>query len=354
MPTSAGAADFGVVPVENSSEGVVTRSLDLFLTTPLVIVGETSLYVRHNLLRQTTRWKASRPSARIRRRSRNATAGSAGTCRWPSGGRWRATPRARAWRASTASWPASPANARPASTACTSSRPRSRTTRTTAPASRSSPHPTAHPRRRPPATTAPASWSRCRTGPGAVHDMLVPLKAHGVSMTPLRVPPGALGPVGVLLLHRPRGPPRAAACRRWRCRSCARPAPFFKLLGTYPVDVPLGSDIHVPATRRDRLRPDGRLVRARAQARRARRSASSATASRRRPPSRREAPRRHRHRRGVGAARGVRLGHRAASPCRWRRPRPRSRRSATWSSRACCSWTSARPSATWSMPRAAC
>src|SRR6187431_2645467 len=51
--TSAGAADFGVVPVENSSEGVVTRSLDLFLTTPLVIVGETSLYVRHNLLRST-------------------------------------------------------------------------------------------------------------------------------------------------------------------------------------------------------------------------------------------------------------------------------------------------------------
>src|SRR5688500_4952382 len=49
---SSGAADFGVVPVENSSEGVVTRSLDLFLTTPLVIVGETSLYVRHNLLRR--------------------------------------------------------------------------------------------------------------------------------------------------------------------------------------------------------------------------------------------------------------------------------------------------------------
>ncbi len=50
--TSAGAADFGVVPVENSTEGVVTRSLDLFLTTPLMIVGETSLYVRHNLLRK--------------------------------------------------------------------------------------------------------------------------------------------------------------------------------------------------------------------------------------------------------------------------------------------------------------
>ncbi|MDH4060708.1 MAG: chorismate mutase, partial [Aquincola sp.] len=49
---SGGAADFGVVPVENSTEGVVARSLDLFLTTPLAIVGETSLYVRHNLLRK--------------------------------------------------------------------------------------------------------------------------------------------------------------------------------------------------------------------------------------------------------------------------------------------------------------
>ena len=39
---SAGAADFGVVPVENSTEGVVARSLDLFLHTPLSIVGERS------------------------------------------------------------------------------------------------------------------------------------------------------------------------------------------------------------------------------------------------------------------------------------------------------------------------
>src|SRR6185369_4346168 len=50
--TSAGAADFGVVPVENNTEGVVARSLDLFLTMPLFIIGETSLIVRHNLLRR--------------------------------------------------------------------------------------------------------------------------------------------------------------------------------------------------------------------------------------------------------------------------------------------------------------
>lgn len=49
--TASGGASFGVVPVENSSEGVVSRSLDLFLNSPLHIVGETSLMVKHNLLR---------------------------------------------------------------------------------------------------------------------------------------------------------------------------------------------------------------------------------------------------------------------------------------------------------------
>ncbi len=49
--TAAGSADFGVIPIENSSEGVVSRSLDLLLNTPLHIVGEISLLVQHNLLR---------------------------------------------------------------------------------------------------------------------------------------------------------------------------------------------------------------------------------------------------------------------------------------------------------------
>jgi chorismate mutase/prephenate dehydratase len=51
--TAAGTSEYGVVPVENSTEGVVARSLDLFLHTPLHVVGETSLMVRHNLLRQS-------------------------------------------------------------------------------------------------------------------------------------------------------------------------------------------------------------------------------------------------------------------------------------------------------------
>jgi chorismate mutase / prephenate dehydratase len=49
--TAAGRAHFGVVGVENSTEGVVTRSLDLFLNSPTQIIGEVSLMVRHNLLR---------------------------------------------------------------------------------------------------------------------------------------------------------------------------------------------------------------------------------------------------------------------------------------------------------------
>ena len=51
--TSAGTAQYGVVGVENSTEGAVARTLDLFLRTPVHVIGEVSLLVRHNLLRQT-------------------------------------------------------------------------------------------------------------------------------------------------------------------------------------------------------------------------------------------------------------------------------------------------------------
>ena len=50
--TAAGTAQYGVVGMENSTEGVVARSLDLFLRSPVHVVGEVSLLVRHNLLRQ--------------------------------------------------------------------------------------------------------------------------------------------------------------------------------------------------------------------------------------------------------------------------------------------------------------
>jgi chorismate mutase/prephenate dehydratase len=50
----AGTADFGVVPIENSSEGTVNNTLDMFLTSPLGICGEVELRVHHNLMGQMT------------------------------------------------------------------------------------------------------------------------------------------------------------------------------------------------------------------------------------------------------------------------------------------------------------
>jgi chorismate mutase/prephenate dehydratase len=48
--TEAGSADFGIVPLENSSEGAVSRTLDLLLATPLKQLAEVSVPVHHNLL----------------------------------------------------------------------------------------------------------------------------------------------------------------------------------------------------------------------------------------------------------------------------------------------------------------
>jgi len=46
----AEGTEYGIVPVENSTEGSVTRTLDLLLATPLRILAEVSLPVHHNLL----------------------------------------------------------------------------------------------------------------------------------------------------------------------------------------------------------------------------------------------------------------------------------------------------------------
>lgn len=51
--TEAGTADFGVVPVENSSEGAINRTLDLMLQTSLIISGEVSIAVHHSLMTKT-------------------------------------------------------------------------------------------------------------------------------------------------------------------------------------------------------------------------------------------------------------------------------------------------------------
>ncbi len=46
----SGQADYGVVPVENSTEGSVGRTLDLMLTSPLMICGEVNLRIHQNLM----------------------------------------------------------------------------------------------------------------------------------------------------------------------------------------------------------------------------------------------------------------------------------------------------------------
>ena len=46
----AGTADFGVVPIENSTEGSVNHTLDRFLSSPLHICGEVELRIRQNLM----------------------------------------------------------------------------------------------------------------------------------------------------------------------------------------------------------------------------------------------------------------------------------------------------------------
>ena len=45
-----GVADFGVVPIENSTEGTINHTLDLFLNSPLKICGEIELRIHHFLM----------------------------------------------------------------------------------------------------------------------------------------------------------------------------------------------------------------------------------------------------------------------------------------------------------------
>ncbi|GHH54428.1 MAG: prephenate dehydratase [Gammaproteobacteria bacterium] len=51
----SGNADFGVVPVENSGQGTIQVTLDMFLTSSLKICGETELRVRQYLMSRSGR-----------------------------------------------------------------------------------------------------------------------------------------------------------------------------------------------------------------------------------------------------------------------------------------------------------
>lgn len=53
-----GKAEYGVVPIENSNEGVVSHTLDMFVDSDLQVVAEIIIEISHNLLsRQTDRRK---------------------------------------------------------------------------------------------------------------------------------------------------------------------------------------------------------------------------------------------------------------------------------------------------------
>ncbi|MDO8588556.1 MAG: prephenate dehydratase [Armatimonadota bacterium] len=54
-------ADFGVVPIENSTEGIVTHTLDMFLQSELFICSEIFVQISHNLL------SAGRDISRVKR-----------------------------------------------------------------------------------------------------------------------------------------------------------------------------------------------------------------------------------------------------------------------------------------------
>ena len=233
--TSAGAADFGVVPVENSSEGVVTRSLDLFLTTPLVIVGETSLYVRHNLLRSV-----------------DSLDGIEAVCAHPQAlaqcHGWLSRHLPLAERRPVAS---NAEGARLASldgklAGIASERAASEYgLHVVAPAIQDDAHnrtrfailadASVHPAPKASGRDCTSLVVSVANQPGAVHDLLQPLKAHGVSMTRFESRPARSGQweyyFYVDLDGHPEQPHVALALKELRA-ACA----FFKLLGAYPVD----------------------------------------------------------------------------------------------------------------------
>ena len=234
--TSAGAADFGVVPVENNTEGVVARSLDLFLTMPLFIIGETSLIVRHNLLRKdNTRqgieavlahpqalaqchgWLSlNLPDAERRPVTSNA-----------EGARLAAQDRTLAAIAGTRAAGEFGLHVL-AQAIQDEAHNRTRFAILT--------HPDRHPAPKPSGHDCTSLVVSVANQPGAVHDMLVPLKRHGVSMSRFESRPARSGQweyyFYIDIEGHPDDPKVGIALRELR-ETCA----FFKVLGAYPIDV---------------------------------------------------------------------------------------------------------------------
>ncbi|MEO5794903.1 MAG: prephenate dehydratase [Rhodoferax sp.] len=232
--TAAGTTQYGVVAIENSTEGVVARSLDLFLHSPVHVVGEVSLLVRHNLLRQIN----SRDHIDVVMAHPQALAQCQG---WLS----QHLPNAERRAVSSNAEGARLAASNPSWAALASERA----------ASQFALHIVAHAVQDDaynrtrfaviclPQTlaTPPASGKDCTSlvvsvpnKPGAMHDLLVPLKTNGVSMTRFESRPARTGQWDyyfyIDLDGHPSQPHVAKALQELRAL-CA----FFKVLGTYPV-----------------------------------------------------------------------------------------------------------------------
>ncbi|TDP88422.1 chorismate mutase [Aquabacterium commune] len=234
--TSAQSADFGVVPIENSTEGVVARSLDLLLQSPLSIVGETSLMVTHNLLRKDL----GREGIEVVAAHPQALAQCQG---WLS----QHLPQAERRAVSSNAEGARMAAQDPRIAALASERAASQYgLHVVQPAVQDE----AHNRTRfvivrPQSVATPAAPTghdcislvvSVDNRPGAVHDLLVPLKRHGVSMSRFESRPARSGQWEYVFFIDLAGHPAqdnvAAALDELRAQ-CS----FFKVLGSYPLDV---------------------------------------------------------------------------------------------------------------------
>lgn len=229
----SGNAQFGVVGLENSNEGVVTRSLDLLLQTPVHMVGEVVLQVRHNLLRlrndaeeieavlahpqalaQCHAWLAKHlPHAQRRPVSSNA-----------EGARLASTNPA--WAALASERAAQQFGLHVVAPAIQDdAHNRTRFGIITLPEVMAMPEPTGH--------DLTSLVIAVPNRPGAVHDLLEPLKKHGVSMTRFESRPARTGQWEYYFYIDIDGHPSmsnvAAALQELRGISA-----FFKLLGAYP------------------------------------------------------------------------------------------------------------------------
>lgn len=233
--TEAGSADYGVVPVENSTEGVVARSLDLLLQSPLTIAGETSLLVTHNLLRKTL----SRDGITAVVAHPQALAQCQGwlSQHLPDAERRAVSSNAEGARlAADDDSLAALASERAASQfglhvvqRAVQDQAHNRTRFVVV--TRTDRHPPSTPTGHDCTSVVVSVDNR----PGAVHDMLVPLKVNGVSMTRLESRPARSGQWEYVfyidLAGHPQEPNVAKALDELRaqCR-------FFKVLGSFPLD----------------------------------------------------------------------------------------------------------------------